>query len=653
MAQKRTALSATKHSIFISSLLVVASLWLVSCNTSKKPVRPNILWITTEDISPAIGAYGDSYAVTPNIDKLASQGVLYRNAYVPAPICSPARSSVITGINATSLGSQHLRSQVAIPDFIKTLPEYLRDQGYYTTNNDKTDYDFSDSGRWDENGRKAHWRNRPKGRPFFSVFNFMTTHEGHANRPSVEGDKELFATLQHHHDPDKGKLPPYFPNTPAMRKIWARYYDLITVMDGQVGTILDELQEDGLADNTIVIFFADHGFGLPRYKRWPYRTGLQVPLIIRVPAKFQNLIDGKPGSVTDRLVDLIDLAPSMLALTGGEIPQTMQGVPFLGIHTAAPRKYLVGFRGRADDTYDICRTVIGQRFEYVRNFMPQEPRIQQSMIFADDKSSLRALHIVRQEGGLPKAGEAMFEPKPLEELYDLQKDPNELNNLAGNGQYDTLLNDMRSRLRQWILETRDVGFLNESEMLIRSKGSTPYEMAHDTSKYHLRRILNMAEKAGNSETSTATLVNGLKDTDSGVRYWAAEALLARAELHPDALTNDVVPALNQMLDDTSPIVQITSAEALCKMGHCDKNTLSVLAGNLQDVRPTVALEAAIAIRQIGKEAKPLVPILKKTRQANSGDKGPGKYKSWLYPMFIGFAVDQALENCGEPWEVEK
>ena len=645
--------NAIGHSILMVGLLVDTSLWLVSCNSPNQPVRPNILWITTEDISPAIGAYGDSYAVTPNIDKLASQGVLYRNAYVPAPICSPARSSIITGINATSLGSQHLRSQVPIPDFIKTLPEYLHNQGYYTTNNDKTDYDFSDSGRWDENGRQAHWRNRPKGKPFFSVFNFMTTHEGEANRPSEQGDKELFSSLQRHHNPDNAQLPPYFPDTPEMRNIWARYYDLITVMDGQVGSILDQLENDGLVDNTIVVFFSDHGFGLPRYKRWPYRTGLQVPLIIRVPPRYQSLIDGEPGSATDRLVDLIDLAPSMLAMVGGEIPQTMQGVPFLGTYPGAPRKYMVGFRGRADDTYDICRTVIGQRFEYVRNFMPQEPRIQRSMIFADDKSSLRELHLVRRESQLPKAGEAMFEPKPLEELYDLQNDPYELNNLAGNGQYNTLLHGMRSKLRQWILKTRDVGFLNESEMLMRSKGSTPYEMAHDTSEYHLNHILNMAERAGNPEASTATLVKGLKDTDSGVRYWAAEALLARAELRPEALTNDVAPALAQTLEDTSPIVQITSAEALCKMGHCDEKTLSVLADNLQDARPTVALGAVIAIRQIGKEAKPLVPLLKKMRRENSGDKGPGKYKSWMYPMFIGFAVDQALENCGEPWVVEK
>ncbi|MFW5760557.1 MAG: sulfatase-like hydrolase/transferase, partial [Cyclobacteriaceae bacterium] len=231
---------------FLLATFTILSCQQKSSNREELP-PPNILWITTEDIGPGLGSYGDDYAATPNLDQLAKEGAVYQKAYASAPICSPARSALITGVYATSLGTQHLRSDISIPEKIKTIPEYLRANGYFCTNNSKTDYNFDPSGRWDENSNQAHWRNRPEGKPFFSVFNFGTTHEG----PTNSTDTSIFKTLENHHNPAEANLPPVLPSTEEFKKIWARQYDLITVMDKQAGDIINQLKEDGEYDNTI------------------------------------------------------------------------------------------------------------------------------------------------------------------------------------------------------------------------------------------------------------------------------------------------------------------------------------------------------------------------------------------------------------------
>ncbi|MBD3274370.1 MAG: sulfatase-like hydrolase/transferase, partial [Candidatus Marinimicrobia bacterium] len=333
--------------------------------------RPNVLWITAEDISPALGCYGDEYANTPTLDALAEDGILYENAFATAPICAPARSSLITGIYATSLGTQHLRSDIPVPEDLKILPEYLREQGYFTTNNSKTDYNFDPSGRWDENGSDAHWRNRPGNEPFFSVFNYGITHEGHANRD----DPQDVETLDSLHDPAEAPVPPYHPDTPEMRDIWAHQYDLISVLDQRVKALLNQLKEDGLAEDTIVFFFADHGFGQPRYKRWMYNTGIQVPFIVHVPQKFRRFLDTSSGEQRKELVSFIDFAPTVLNLCQTEIPGEMVGQTFLGLERDKPRKFVYGARSRADDIYDVSRAIRDERYIYIRNYMPHRSYI--------------------------------------------------------------------------------------------------------------------------------------------------------------------------------------------------------------------------------------------------------------------------------------
>ncbi|MGH9673352.1 MAG: sulfatase family protein, partial [Bryobacteraceae bacterium] len=284
-------------------------------------VPPNILWISCEDMSPDLGCYGDSYSHSPNIDRLAAQGVRYTNAFSVAGVCAPSRSGIITAMYPSSIGTHHMRSQGVPPPYVKCFTEYLRAAGYYCTNNVKTDYNFETPlTAWDETSNRAHWRNRPKDRPFFSVFNLTTTHESQIRAP-----EDVFAghmrrvPADRRHDPARAVLPPYYPDTPVVRRDWANYYDLITSMDAQVGELLRQLEEDGLAQNTAVFFWADHGRGLPRAKRWIYDSGTRVPVVVRWPGQ------ARAGSVSDQLVSLIDLGPTAISIAGAAVPAHMQG----------------------------------------------------------------------------------------------------------------------------------------------------------------------------------------------------------------------------------------------------------------------------------------------------------------------------------------
>ncbi len=340
-----------------------------SC-TQQPTDPPNILWISAEDISPAWGCYGDEQATTPHIDELAGQGYVFTKAFSNAPICSPARSTLITGMYATSLGTQNLRSEIPVPEDLKILPELMSAQGYYTTNNSKTDYNFSPEGRWDENGNTAHWRNKPDGLPFFSVFNFGITHEGHANTYNPEDTK----SLDQRHNAEDVILPPYFPDTREFRSILAHQYDLITVFDQEVGKLVNQLKEDNLYDNTIIFVFADHGYGLPRYKRWLYNTGIQVPFVLHVPEKYKDKVSNLTTGLVDQMVGFVDFTPTVLKLAGIERREMMEGKNFLGPN-AISKNYIFGYRDRADDVYDMSRSVFDGRYLYIRNYMPQKPYI--------------------------------------------------------------------------------------------------------------------------------------------------------------------------------------------------------------------------------------------------------------------------------------
>ena len=311
--------------------------------------RPNILWLTSEDNGPQLGCYGDEFADTPNIDKLAAKGMIYLNAWSNAPVCAPARTTIISGMYPPCLGAEHMRSMVPLPEGFRMFPQYLREAGYYCTNNVKEDYNIKKPGQvWDDSSRKAHWKHRKSDQPFFAVFNSTVSHESQIR-------KRPHSAV---HDPAKVSLPPYHPDAPEVRQDWAQYYDKITEMDAQIGQRLKELEEAGLADDTIVFYYGDHGSGMPRSKRWLYQSGLHIPLIVYVPEKYRDLApsDYSLGGNSDQLTGFIDLAPTVLSLAGIKPPENFQGRALMGQYQQPGPKYMYGFSGaygRADRPFSL------------------------------------------------------------------------------------------------------------------------------------------------------------------------------------------------------------------------------------------------------------------------------------------------------------
>jgi uncharacterized sulfatase len=424
--------------------------------------RPNILWISLEDTSPDLGCYGDEYAVTPNIDRLAAEGCRYTNAFTHAGVCAPSRSGIITGMYPTSIGTHFMRCKGVPPPHVKCFTEYLRAAGYYCTNDSKTDYNFDPPlTAWDESKGGAHWRNRPtKETPFFCVINLTTTHESQIRLPAAQlENRRRTLSAAELHDPAKAPLPPYYPDTPIVRRDMANYYDNLTWTDKNVGKILKQLADDGLAESTIVFFWGDHGRGLPRHKRWIYDSGIHVPLIVRWPGTLQ------PGSVSDELVAFVDFAPTMLSLAGVEIPKHLQGQAFLGEQKARPREYIYAARDRMDETVDIIRAVRDKRFKYIRNYRPDLPYAQ-DIAYMNEMPTMKEWRRLASAGELKGPAAIFFQPtKPVEELYDCQADPHEIHNLADDLQYAAELTRLRTAHEKWHETTGDLGLIPEAELM--------------------------------------------------------------------------------------------------------------------------------------------------------------------------------------------
>ncbi|GAB4247251.1 MAG: sulfatase-like hydrolase/transferase [Acidobacteriota bacterium] len=608
----------------------------------QEPERPNILWITAEDLSPHLGCYGDSYARTPRLDAFAREALLFTRAFATAPVCSPARSCLITGVYATSLGTQRLRSAFPIPDEIHGFPYYLRRAGYYTSNDVKTDYNTSDEPRliresWDDCRSGADWRGRKPGQPFFSVINLMTTHQSRTSVWSFEQfEREIGGRLrpEERHDPTRAPLPPYYPDTELARRTWARYHDCITLLDRQVGEILDRLQADGLADDTIVFFFGDHGMGMPRGKRVLHDAGLQVPLLIRFPEKWRHLAPADPGTRVDRLVSFVDFPPSVLALAGIPAPDHMQGVPFLGAQPGPPRQYVFGARDRVDEAYDVARSVRDERFLYIRNYMPHLSWMQLER-YSDQSDFRRELLHLAAAGKLPPPAMTYAAPRRArEELYDTAADPHQLRNLAADPDYAGVLERMRGRLREWLRETRDVGFLPESEVLAVTHGLPPYTWARAQERYPTEELLAVVEAVG-EPFSLEDVQRGLRSPDPAVRYWTLIAAEAAPELEAPVL-NCLMKAIN----DVAPAVRIAAARLLLRQGRTSP-ALAVLERELQSDRADVALEAARAVEELREWTRPLQSTAEAVLEA--ARRRQAEHPCWLFVIF-------ALEETLERWE---
>jgi len=548
-------LAASATRIMKQLLPFLLAFLFMPCVASLAADRPNVLWVTSEDNSPYLGCYGDPLAKTPNLDRLAEQGVRYRNAFANAPVCSVARTTLITGMYASSVGGQNHRSNVAMPKQFQLYPEHLRAAGYYCTNNSKTDYNFPGGPKsWSESSGKASYDNRQSNQPFFAVHNLTTSHESQV--PPKNGKTDFRIA------PDKIVLPPYHPDTAVIRRDWANYYDQITLMDQQVGELLAKLDRDGLADNTIVFYYSDHGGGLPRGKRNIHDSGTRVPLIIRFPKMWAHLAPAKPGEWVNDLVSFVDFPATLFSLCNIPIPANYEGRPFLGEKKSDPRDHVFLYRGRMDERYDTVRAVRDSEFRYLRNYSPHRPYGQHYSYPFKVLPSMKSWYDEFLAGRCNDAQASYWKPKPAEEFYSIADDTFELRNLISEPNRAASIAKLRAALRVHILSTRDTGFIPEGMFQKLAGNKTLYDYAHSDA-YPLEQILNIADMASDGEPrNLPSLVTSLDDPHPIVRYWAATGCLI--------LKNNASPAkakLTERLKDDWADVRVIAAEAIGQLGE--------------------------------------------------------------------------------------
>ncbi len=566
--------------------------------------RPNILWLTSEDHGPHLACYGDEVARTPNVDALASEGMIFTRVWAVHPVCAPARTTIITGLYGHSTGAMHMRSMVPMPEGTKMFPELLREVGYYCTNNEKEDYNLPKTElTWDESSQDAHWRNRASEQPFFAVFNSMKSHEAQIRvRPH---DLKT--------DPDSVRVPAYHPDLPEVRRDWAQYYDKVSEADADAGERLRELEAAGLAGDTIVFYFADHGSGMPRSKRWPSHSGLHVPLVVYFPPKWAHLApeNYRAGGKSDRLISFVDLAPTALSLAGVGPPRWMQGTAFAGSHAGPRAQHLFGARGRMDERADEVRSVTDGRYVYLRNFnlqVPQGPYI----AYQFETPTTRIWWEAFQAGKTNAAQSTFWQtPKDPEELYDLTLDPDEVQNLAKSPEHQAIKERLRGALYAHLAEVRDVCLLPEGEMFARAAGHSPFDMIRAEPAAVWEQIFETADlAAGQDPAAIGQLEQRLSHEDSAVRYWAARGLLMRGQ---EAVVQ-ASQALRSSLEDRSTEVRLTAAHALAAYGDADTaaTALNLLGthANPEENPVFVVLPALLAIDELGEKATPLRDLVR-------------------------------------------
>ena len=566
------------------------------------PDRPNILWITSEDNSPYLGCYGDLQARTPHLDRFAKQGVRYLNAFSSAPVCSAARSTLITGMNASTLGIHNHRSSVAVPGTVVYYPQIFREAGYYCTNNSKTDYNMSINGKragwkavgWHESSGKAHYRNRRKGQPFFAVFNTTLSHEGQTTDSAYRGRRKENPPRRIV-PPGKVVLPPYHPDTPVIRENWSRYFDNLFLMDQWVGDKLRELEELGEAENTIVFYYADHGGALPRGKRNIHDSGTRVPLIIRFPEKWKHLAPGRPGETIDQLVAFVDFAATAANLCGLEIPGVWEGRPFLG-PGARERELVYLFRGRMDERYDTVRAIRTKEHLYVRNFSPHRPLGQAYTYPFRVLASMGSWYEAFKAGECNAVQARYWKRKQSEELYVIAEDPFQIRNLAGEKEHRDLLSTLRTKLGNEMLRTRDTGLIPEGMYARLSGSGTIHEFAQ-SGAYPASRVVAAATRAagGDLGEGSSFFRRGVADESPLIRYWAATGALI---LGKEAAS--LKAALVKLLEDPVLDVRVVAAEALGHLGESARS-LPVLVEVVKEGNVYESLAAANALEALGRD----------------------------------------------------
>lgn len=444
------------------SLVLVAWLSPGALGAEDRPAsrKPNILWLIAEDFGPHLGCYGTKEVSTPNLDRLAANGMRFTRAFTTAPVCSPSRSAFMTGMYATTLGVHHHRTtdKKPLPDGVKLLTQWLKDAGYFTANvvqlppalgfrgSGKTDWNFKIDGQPFDS---RNWSDLPGKQPFFAQINLKETHRVFNAPPKA--------------DPARVELPPYYPDHPVARRDYAQYLDSATELDRKIGLILDQLKADGLADNTVVVFFGDNGEANIRAKQFCYEEGLHVPLIVHWPVALQRPKNFLAGTVNTQLVSSLDFAPTMLAIAGQPKPAKMQGRVLFGETTSPAPEYVFGARDRCDETAMRLRTVRDVRFRYIRNFTPEVPFLATNRYKETQYPMWNLMKELHTAGKLTPTQEFLCQPtQPTEELYDLETDPHQIRNLVASTPHQRDLARLRQALDRWIVETDDQGRFPEA-----------------------------------------------------------------------------------------------------------------------------------------------------------------------------------------------
>jgi arylsulfatase A-like enzyme len=524
--------------------------------------RPNIVWIVSEDNSKHwLRLYEEGGAAMPNIEKLADNGLVFQNAFSNAPVCSVARSTLITGSYAPRIAAQyHRRAAMApMPEGLRMFPHYLREAGYYTTNNSKTDYNLSDKGMWDESSNKATYRNRDSEQPFFHVQNFGRTHEGQLHFTEEFMEENATET-----DPHAIKVFPYHPDTPVFRYTYAKFQDHHIETDAQMGEFLARLKDDGVADDTIVFYYGDHGGVLPRGKGYAYESGLNVPLVVYAPEKWRHLLPVNAGRSVNGFVSFIDFGPTVLNLAGVDVPEAMDGKPFLGEGVTARdldrRDEAFGYADRFDEKYDLVRTFRKGKYKYIRNYQP----FNFDGLFNDYRYKMlayREWHAMYQAGELNAVQSQFFEPREAEALYDIEKDPHETNNLADDPKSASVLRDLRQRLTNKVKEISDLSFLPEPAMLSEAL-SNPVQFGRENQD----RIGKLVDTANLSLLPFAKAKSGIakafKSNDPSIRYWGA---IVCSSFGKEA-SSFTETAKNLVKNDADNLVRVRAAEFLALIG---------------------------------------------------------------------------------------
>ena len=531
---------------------------LFSITAHAKQDKPNIVWIVSEDNSAKwLRLYNEGGAPMPYVERLARVGITFNNAFSCAPVCSVARSTIISGCYAPRLGAQYHRKQatVAMPDGLRMFPWYLRKNGYHTTNNSKEDYNFHPAdkkGVWDASSRKASYKNRKPGQPFFHVQNFGTTHEG-----KTFGDPLKFQLKT---DPAKVKLAAYHPDTPVFRRSYAHYLDNHMTVDAQIGAFLKKLEIDGLLDDTFIFYYGDHGGVMPGSKGYANESGLRVPMVVSVPKNWQHLAPSPARTRVDGFVEFVDLSATVLTLAGIEIPAAIDGKPFLGkgvtLEELNKRDQSFGYADRFDEKYDLVRTLRKGKFRYSRNYQPfnfdglyNEYRYKQTPF-----AQWRELYLA---GKLNAAQEQFFKARPAETLYDLSSDPDEVKNLASDPAHQKTLLELRALLQKRLKGMPDLSFYPEP-VFLKTATNNPVAFGQKH-KSEIAKLIETADLSLKSfEEAKERIATALDSKNPWERYWG---LIVCSTFGKQAAPF-YEQAKKLAADDAEPLVRTRAAEFL-------------------------------------------------------------------------------------------